>query len=263
MPRITLDAGHGSFKDNLRKIYSTSGKRTPDGIPEWEYNNKVVKAIIAYLSNYEDVLILRVDDPTGKTDVPLSERVRKINAFKSDAHGSIHHNALKGVWFDTAGGIETLVRPGTKHYEKSLKLAKLVHPKYVKSMNLRDRGIKQRTDLMMISDALNCPSILTEGGFMDSRIDRRAMDNDAMLKAQGEAIAQGYVEYFNLKKKESVKMEVIDLTDGQQNAKNKLVKHGMLSEGFEFPNNQAGQALLTFTTMMAPLLDKLEKKGSL
>ena len=263
MPRFTFDAGHGSFKDALRKVYSTSGKRTPEGIPEWEYNNKVVKAIIAYLSQYEDVLILRVDDPTGKTDVPLSERVRKINAFKSDAHCSVHHNALKGVWFATAGGIETLVRPGTKHYDKSLKIAKLVHPKYVKAMGLRDRGIKQRTDLMMISNALNCPSILTEGGFMDSRIDRKAMDNDAMLKAQGEAIAQGYVEYFKLKKKESVKMEVIDLTDGQMNAVKKLAKHGMLTENFVFPNNHLGQSLLTFTTMMAPLIDKLEKNGSL
>lgn len=263
MPRFTFDAGHGSYKDFLKKLYSTNGKRTPDGIPEWEYSNKVVKAIIAYLSQYEDVLILRVDDPTGKTDVPLAERVKRINAFKSDAHGSIHFNALKGVWFETAGGIETLVRPGTKHYDKSLKLAKLVHPKYVKAMGLRDRGIKQRTDLMMISDALNCPSILTEGGFMDSRIDRKAMDNDVMLKAQGEAIAQGYVEYFKLKKKESVKVEVIQLNDGQQNAKDKLVKHGMMSAGFEFPNNDVGQAVLTMTTMIAPLIDKLEKKGSL
>lgn len=263
MIKITFDAGHGSFKDSAKKVYSTAGKRTPDGIPEWEFNNKVVKAAMNYLAHYEGVAVKRVDDPTGKTDVPLDKRVELISSWGSDAHCSCHHNALAGTWFDGVGGIETFVRSKTTHYEKSLKLAKLVHPKYVEAMGLRDRGIKFTTNLRMLSNDLGCPSILTEGGFMDSRKDREAMDSDAKLKAQGEAIAQGFVEYFGLKRKESAKVDNIKLTSGQQNAVDKLVKYGMLKKGFEFPNDQNGNMTLTLVTMIAPLLTKLEQKGSL
>lgn len=263
MIKITVDGGHGSWIDALKKLYSTAGKRDPKGIPEWEYNNKVVKAFINYLSHYENVAVLRLDDPTGKTDISLKARSDRAVAWGSQAHCSIHHNALGSNWLDKEIGIETLVRPGSTHYEKSLRLANLVHPKYVKAMGLKDRGIKPRTDLHMISNALGCPSILTEGGFMDSRVDNAVMNIDAKLIAQGEAIAQGFVEYFNLKKKESVKVEVIALTPGQQKAVDKLVEHKMLKEGFDFPNNDVGQTLLTVTTMLAPFITKLEAKGSI
>lgn len=262
MIKITCDAGHGGWADLIKKIYATSGKRTPDGTPEWEFNNKVIKAFMNYLSHYEGVAVLRVDDPTGKTDVPLDERVKRIRSWGSNAHLSAHHNALAGKWH-SGGGIETFVRTGTKKYTESMKLAKLVHPKYVKAMNLRDRGIKTTTNLRMLSDDLGCPAILTEGGFMDSTVDIKAMRVDAMLQAQGEAIAQGFVEYFGLKKKEGTKVENIKLTSGQQNAVDKLVKHGMLKKGFEFPNDQNGNMTLTLVTMLAPLLTKLEQKGSL
>ena len=263
MIKITVDAGHGSWKDKIKKLYATPGKRTPDGIPEWEFNNKVIKAFINYLSHYQDVAVLRVDDPTGKTDVPLKDRATRAASWGTNAHFSCHHNALGSTWRDGGIGIETLVRPNTTHYANSLKLAKLVHPKYVKAMGLKDRGIKDRTDLYMLSNAMPCPVILTEGGFMDSRVDNAAMKLDAKLKAQGEAIAQGYVEFFNLKKKEENKVEYITLTSGQQNAVDKLVKHGMLEAGFKFPNDDSGRTLLTFVTIQAPLLTKLEQKGSI
>lgn len=262
MIKITCDAGHAGFKDRLKKIYATSGKRDPDGIPEWEYNDKVIKAFINYLSHYEGVAVMRLDDPTGKTDISLQARADKAEAWGSQAHYSAHHNAFEGRWHK-GGGVETLVRPGTIHYEKSLRLAKLVHPKMVKAMGLTDRGIKPRTDLMMISNALGCPSILSEGGFMDSSVDILAMRNDVKMKAQGEAAAQGYVEFFNLKKKETVKVEVIKLTDGQQKAADKLVHYGMLAKGFDFPNDTVGRTLLTVTTMFAPLLKELEDNGAL
>lgn len=259
MVKVTIAAGHGSWKDLAKKIYSTDGKRTPDGIPEWEFNNKVVKACINYLSQYQNISILRLDDPTGKTDVPLKERSNRCNSWGADIHIDVHHNAEDYFWDNVGFGIETYIY--TNPSLDSQKLATLVHPKYVKAMGLKDRGIK-RQNLHMLRE-VKCPSILTEGGFMDSKVDRLAMDDDRKLKAQGEAIAQGVVEFFGLKKKESVKMEIIKLTDGQQNAKDKLVEHGMMAEDFDFTNDATGQAVLTMTTMMAPLLTKLEKKGSL
>lgn len=62
MVKIAIDAGHG---------INTPGKRTPDDEREWSLNNKVALAAIAKLNTYQNVQILRLDDPTGKTDVPL------------------------------------------------------------------------------------------------------------------------------------------------------------------------------------------------
>lgn len=259
MIKVTIAAGHGGWKDFVKKLYTTPGKRTPDGVPEWIYNDKVVRAFINFLSHYQDVAILRLDDPTGKTDVPLKERSDRSNSWGADIHIDVHHNAQDHIWDNVGFGIETYVYPNAS--ENSRRLASLVHPKYVKAMGLKDRGIKE-SNLHMLRE-VKCPAILTEGGFMDSKIDVAAMNDDAKLKAQGEAIAQGVVEFFNLKKKESVKVEIIKLTDGQQNAKDKLVAHGMMAKNFDFPNDATGQATLTMVTILAPLLTKLEKKGSL
>ena len=62
MVKIAIDAGHGM---------NTAGKRTPDGEREWSFNNKVALAAIAKLNTYQNVKILRLDDPSGKNDVPL------------------------------------------------------------------------------------------------------------------------------------------------------------------------------------------------
>lgn len=260
MIKITVAAGHGGWKDFIKKLYATPGKRTPDGIPEWIFNDKVVRAFINFLSNYEGVAVLRLDDPTGKTDIPLKERASRSNAWGADAHFDIHHNAQDDKWDNQGFGIETYISPGAS--EASRKLAQLIHPKYVKAMGLKDRGIKEK-QLYMLGSAVKCPAVLTEGGFMDSKVDMVAMSNDAKLKAQGEAIAQGVVEFFKLKKRESVKVEIIKLTPGQESAKAKLVKHKMLSADYDFTNDSAGQAILTMTTMVAPLLTTLENNGAL
>ena len=85
MVKIALDAGHG---------INTAGKRTSDGERECSVR----------LNKYQDVQILRLDDPTGNTDVPLATRTNKANAFVS-----LHHNALDGKW-GSLGGFKTLVQ---------------------------------------------------------------------------------------------------------------------------------------------------------
>ncbi len=100
MFKIAIDAGHG---------YNTPGKRTPDGsMREWEFNSAVATLVQDELQNYEGVETLRVDDPTGKTDVPLKTRTDKANAWKADVYVSIHANAAGSGW-NSAEGIETYV----------------------------------------------------------------------------------------------------------------------------------------------------------
>ena len=185
MVKIAIDAGHG---------LNTAGKRTPDGEREWTFNNKVALAAIAELKKYKNVQILRLDDPTGKTDVPLKTRTDRANNWNADVLVSIHHNASKGYW-GSWGGVETYTQPGSSKASKDI--AAHVHPRIVEAMGLRNRGLKT-SNLHMTRDS-KMPAILTEGGFMDSTTDIRIMRNDAKLREQGIAIADGLATYYKLK----------------------------------------------------------------
>src|SRR5690625_3041172 len=117
---VAIDAGHGM---------GTAGKRTPDGEREWNFNSVVAQSIIDNLKSYKGVKTVRLDDPTGKRDVPLRERTNKANGAKADILVSCHHNAFKSKW-GTHGGTETY------HYPRSTKgkqLAEEIHPEVVKA----------------------------------------------------------------------------------------------------------------------------------
>lgn len=185
MVKIALDAGHG---------LNTAGKRTPDGEREWSFNNKVLLAAAAKLKSYENVEILRLDDSSGNRDIPLRERTNKANAWGADVLISIHHNAHLGRW-GSHGGVETYTQPGSSQASKDI--AAMVHPRIVEAMGLRNRGLK--TQNLHMTRESKMPAVLTEGGFMDSLTDILVMRNDAILKAQGEAIAEGLASYYKLK----------------------------------------------------------------
>lgn len=187
MSKVFVEGGHS---------LTTPGKRTPDGEREWSFNNKVVLAFIAEMNTYQNVQVRRGDDPSGKVDVPLKTRTDEANAWGADVYVSIHHNANTGKW-GTWTGTETFHYPGST---KSAALAKAVHPKLVAAFGLKDRGIK--TQNFHVLRETKMPAILTEGGYMDSSEDIKALRSDARLKAQGKAIAQGVAAYLGLKKKE-------------------------------------------------------------
>lgn len=198
MVRIAIRAGHGGNN-------STAGKRTPDNEYEWNFNDAVVRGAIAKLNEYQNAEILRVDDASGKTDVPLKTATDRLNAWKAEAFVSVHHNANTGKW-GAWTGTETFVYSNAS--AQSHALAKAIHPRLVEAMGLRDRGIKSANfhDLR----ESNCPAILTEGGYMDSTVDIVKLRDSEVLRKAGEAIALGLVEHFGLKRK--VKTEVAGVT---------------------------------------------------
>ncbi|WP_339252730.1 N-acetylmuramoyl-L-alanine amidase [Sporosarcina sp. FSL W8-0480] len=191
MVKIVLDAGHGN---------NTPGKRTPDGEREWGFNDQVVQACISKLATYENVQVLRVDDPTGETDVPVWERTAKANGWNADVYVAVHHNANRGKWGDWTG-VETYVMDSPTVSPISEELARLVGPRIAKAMGLKDRGVK-RANFHVLRET-KMPAILTEGGFMDSVIDIKALRSKGKLKAQGEALAEVLAVYFKLKPKEA------------------------------------------------------------
>lgn len=190
--KIAGCAGHGGFG-------VTPGKRTPDGEYEWNFNNKVILAFEEALKQYEGVEFLRTDDRTGRTDVPLKARTDKANAWGANAYVSFHHNASKGIW-GTHTGTETFTY--TSPSANSIKLAKLVQAEIIKAYGLKDRGVKQ-ADFHIVRET-HCPSILIEGGYMDSTIDIKKLRDDNVLKAAGYAVAKAFAAYAGLKKKNIV-----------------------------------------------------------
>lgn len=193
MANVVIDAGHG---------YNTAGKRTPAGEREWTFNKTVAEATINELKNYPSIKVLRVDDPTGKTDVPLSTRTNKANNFKADALVSIHHNAYLGTW-GSWGGTETYTYPLGSASNKAVnnaskRLAKLVQGAIVKEYKLADRGLKE-ANFHMVRE-VNCPAILIEGGYMDSTVDIKRMRDNSVLKAVGVAIARAIAQHFGAKR---------------------------------------------------------------
>jgi N-acetylmuramoyl-L-alanine amidase len=197
MVKIAFDAGHG---------IKTPGKRTPDDEREWSFNDMVVRYAIVELKAYENVEVLRVDDFTGLTDTPLAARVNQANNWKADAYVSVHHNAFKGVWGNHTG-TETFIYPGSS---KSRKLAEAIHPQIIKKFKLADRGIKEAN--FQVLRGTNMPSVLTEGGYMDSKLDIIAMRDESRLKAQAEGIVLGLANYFGLKKKGVVQVAKVEST---------------------------------------------------
>lgn len=187
MVRIALDAGHG---------LNTPGKRTPSGEREWAFNDKVVRAAIKYLKQYQNVEILRLDDPTGKRDVPLKERTDKANKWKAHVVVSAHHNANTGKWGDWTG-TETYVHPVIPN--ETMTIAKVIHNEMVKAYGLRDRGVKKANFHMLRETDMH--AVLIEGGFMDSKVDIKKLRNNTVLDNAGKAIALGLAKHYGLKKK--------------------------------------------------------------
>ena len=192
--KVAVCAGHGGFKK--LKVYATPGKRTPDGEPEWEFNNKLVVAFINKLSKYSGVEIRRFDDPTGKTDVPLETRTDKANAWGADYYFSFHHNADNGKWGNHTG-VETYVQTGVSG--EALKVAEILHDSLVDAYGLKDRGVKKNN--YHITRETKMPAVLFEGGFMDSKIDIKKLRDGNVLKRVGEDVALSFAGYKKLKQK--------------------------------------------------------------
>lgn len=232
--KIAFGAGHGGFG-------VTPGKRTPDGEFEWDFNNKVAIAFEKELKKY-NVELKRMDDPTGKTDVPLRTRTNKANAWGADVYISFHHNANTGKWGNWTG---TQVHVYKTKPTESTKLAEKVHPVVAKAYGLKDRGIVFNN--LHITRETKCTAILIEGGFMDSTIDIKKLRDDKVLEQAGINVAHAVLEYAGIKgKKKDTKKEV----------KNEAPKHKVKSQSVTKP-----KANLTVDGKWGPTTTKALQKA--
>lgn len=185
--KIAIDAGHGP---------NTPGKRSPDGMREYEFNRAVAYAMRDELKNYEGVeLMFTFSD---SQDVPLSTRSTRANSWGADVFVSIHANAAAGK-MGNHGGIETYVYGTAGH---SLKLANVVQRKLVAVCGLRNRGVKVAN--FQVLRQTKMPAILIEHGFMDSYTDLPKLKSGEFRELCGVTNAHAVAEYFGLKRKATI-----------------------------------------------------------
>lgn len=180
--KIMLDAGHG---------YNTPGKRSPDGMREYEFNRVVANYAKALLEDYEDVTVYF--SHSDQKDVSLQERTTKANRLAVDCFISLHANAYGSGWND-AHGVETYVYQ-TKPKEATL-LAEKVQNNLVIATGLRNRGVK--TANFHVLKATGMPAILIECGFMTNREELNLLRSDLYRKTCAEAIVKGIQEHYKL-----------------------------------------------------------------
>ena len=185
--KIALDCGHG-----LR----TAGKQTPDGIKEWTLNDKVRKKVVEILKDY-DVEIIHTDGNEGYTDEALKARRNMYLNADVDAFVSIHHNAYSGTW-NKATGVEVFVDKNATDADR--KLAKAILTRLVDYTGMYNRGLKAENWAVINQNKI--PAVLVEGGFMDGSSDYKFITYDSGQTAYARAVANGLIEFLELKKTE-------------------------------------------------------------
>lgn len=196
MIRIGLDAGHG---------LKTSGKEVPSYMPvlagtkEWTLNNNVASMIETMLLKYENVKVIRLDDVTGKIDVPLSERVSKANKNNVDIVISCHHNA--GINGGVGGGLEIYRYRNSKKFTKQMQ--KDLYESIIKETNNKgNRSTPLKEANFYILKHTTAPAVLIEFGFMDSMTDIFEIAENDWAEKCARGVVNWLISYYKLKKKE-------------------------------------------------------------
>ncbi|WP_347230922.1 N-acetylmuramoyl-L-alanine amidase [Mesobacillus subterraneus] len=183
-----LDAGHG---------YNTSGKQSPDGLREYEFNRAVANYAKLLLENYKNVTVYF--SHSDQRDVLLTARTDKANSLNVDVFVSIHSNAFgSGAWNDV-GGLETYVylsRP-----PEAIQLAQKIQHNLVLATGLENRGVKT-ADFHVLRET-KMDAVLVECGFMTNRREAGLLRTETYRKAVAEGIVQALTEQFKLQRKDN------------------------------------------------------------
>lgn len=194
MLRIAIDSGHG---------LNTAGKEVPSymgygKIKEWTLNDKVTREMIRLLKQYENVEILRTDDPTGKRDVPRMERCKKANEFKADIFISNHHNA--GIRGGKGGGLVVFRYTNSSKFTKSMQ--KALYDSILAQTGLRgNRSTPLSEAKFDVLKYTNMPAVLIEHGFMDSPSDMKVIMQPDFATKSAQGVVNWLEKHYKLKKK--------------------------------------------------------------
>ena len=185
--KVLIDNGHGE---------NTPGKRSPDGrLREWAYTREIADLVVAGLrkKGIDAERIVKED-----SDVPLSERCRRANNIYRDTGKkailvSIHCNAAgNGISWKNAQGWSAFVSNNASLNSKRLaeSLAQVAECIPVPIRKPMPGQLYWQQNLAICRDT-NCPAVLTENFFQDSKEDveyllsREGKDTVARIHIEG------------------------------------------------------------------------------
>ena len=192
--KILIDNGHG---------IQTKGKRSPDGtLLEYAYTRELARRIVKTLKarGYDSELLVPEDD-----DIPLSERVRRINAH-CQALGksnviliSLHINAAgDGTKWMNATGWSCYTCKGQTESDRLADCLCEAAIKHFPDRRIRtdfsDSDPDWEENFSLLSNTL-CPAVLTENFFMDSRSDFEYLRSRTGKQAVVDTHIEGIIEY--------------------------------------------------------------------
>lgn len=238
--KIVLDAGHGMNTPGKRCLKYIDANETR----EWLLNSRIVEKVQVKLKEY-DVEVLRVDDPTGATDISLATRINQANKFGADLYCSFHHNA--GIYGGTGGGIVVIT------YDNRNSLTDIrskLYDKLIKATGLKgNRANPKCTDPnLFVLKNTNMNAVLVEHGFMDSTTDIPVILSEKFAENCANAWIEFFVEYLGLKKKNTNKISY----------KHKVGENITISTYYKNPNDEIKKALGTNPWINTTIVDIVE-----
>ena len=195
--KILIDNAHG---------LNTPGKRSPDGkFIEAIYTRQLARRIVADLQDrgYDAVLLTPEDD-----DIPLSERVKRVNAYckalgnRNVILVSIHVNAAgNGSKWLNATGWSVYTCKGQTESDRLADCLCEAAIKHFPGRRIRtdfsDSDPDWEENFSLLSNTL-CPAVLTENFFMDSRSDLEYLQSRAGKQAVVDTHVEGIIEYLSI-----------------------------------------------------------------
>lgn len=180
-PTVCLDAGHGG---------DDPGAIGYSGIKEANVNLAVaLKAGKILQNNGINVVYTRQSNNlpwTAKDETEdLQARCDISNAAKANYFIAIHCNSA----VEAANGTETYYYYNQQNTAEEA-LAQAVQNSLVSTLKSADRGVRQAGWYVIVPDNNNCPSILTELGFVTNQYEGSKLNTDSYQELCAEAIAK-------------------------------------------------------------------------
>lgn len=227
MSKVYLGVGHGGSDSGAVKY-----------VVEKDVNLKMALACKEYLeANGVEVKISRTTD----IDKDLTARIKECNAYDPDLAIDIHNNAGGGDGFEV---FHTIYGGTGKTLAQNIEAE-------VKAIGQNSRGLKTKKnssgkDYFGFIRQISCPSIITEGVFVDNKNDAAQADTLAEQKAFGVAIAKGVLKTLGKSvvkdiptNSASVEDENKKVIKNLQHAYNVSYNTGLAEDGIKGPKTEA------------------------
>jgi N-acetylmuramoyl-L-alanine amidase len=181
-PVVVIDAGHGGYDPGSVGLGGTLEKDVTLAVA-------LKLGAILQENNLKVVYTRESDDVTWPADnkLDLGARAAIANNENADLFISIHLNSFT---MESVRGTETYY---SKNSEKGRDLAQKIQEQIVKSVRLKDRGIREEEYSLLKN--VTAPAVLIELGYISNRKEEALLKSISYHDKFAQAIAAGILEY--------------------------------------------------------------------